>query len=358
MKVLGIESSCDETGVALIDSEKGLLSDAVHTQIDMHRAYGGVVPELASRDHIRRALVLIDDVLSRAGVKKEEIDAVAVTEGPGLAGALLVGSSVAHAIGYALGIPVVGVHHLEGHLLSACLADPAPKFPFIALLVSGGHTQFMRVNAFGSYELLGETLDDAAGEAFDKTAQLLGEGYPGGPAVSRLAETGTPGAIELPRPMLHSTSLDMSFSGLKTAVLTAVNDAKDPTDPQFRSDLALAFTEAVAEVLTTKAVKAIKTTGIKQLVVAGGVSANKTLRASLIDACRKRGARVFFPPQRLCTDNGAMIAVAGMMRLQRMTEEELQNARKRWSFSAKPRWTLSQAANPDAVNPRQRFRNH
>lgn len=358
MKVLGIESSCDETGVALIDSEKGLLADAVYTQIDMHRAYGGVVPELASRDHIRRALVLIDDVLSRANVQKEDIDAVAVTEGPGLAGALLVGSSVAHAIGYALGIPVIGVHHLEGHLLSACLADPAPQFPFIALLVSGGHTQFMRVNAFGSYELLGETLDDAAGEAFDKTAQLLGEGYPGGPAVSRLAESGTPGAIELPRPMLHSPSLDMSFSGLKTAVLTAVNDAKDPTDPQFRSDLALAFTEAVAEVLTTKAVKAIKTTGIKQLVVAGGVSANKTLRASLIEACRKRGAHVFFPLQRLCTDNGAMIAVAGMMRLQRMSEEELQNACKRWSFSAKPRWTLSQAANPDAVNPRQRFRNH
>ena len=358
MKVLGIESSCDETGVALIDSEKGLLADAVYTQIDMHRAYGGVVPELASRDHIRRALVLIDDVLSRANVQKEDIDAVAVTEGPGLAGALLVGSSVAHAIGYALGIPVVGVHHLEGHLLSACLADPAPQFPFIALLVSGGHTQFMRVNAFGSYELLGETLDDAAGEAFDKTAQLLGEGYPGGPAVSRLAESGMPGAIELPRPMLHSPSLDMSFSGLKTAVLTAVNDAKDPSDPQFRSDLALAFTEAVAEVLTTKAVKAIRTTGIKQLVVAGGVSANKTLRASLIEACRKRGAHVFVPPQRLCTDNGAMIAVAGMMRLQRMSEEELQNACKRWSFSAKPRWTLSQAANPDAVNPRQRFRNH
>lgn len=358
MKVLGIESSCDETGVALIDSEKGLLADAVYTQIDMHRAYGGVVPELASRDHIRRALVLIDDVLSRANVQKEDIDAVAVTEGPGLAGALLVGSSVAHAIGYALGIPVVGVHHLEGHLLSACLADPAPQFPFIALLVSGGHTQFMRVNAFGSYELLGETLDDAAGEAFDKTAQLLGEGYPGGPAVSRLAESGMPGAIELPRPMLHSPSLDMSFSGLKTAVLTAVNDAKDPSDPQFRSDLALAFTEAVAEVLTTKAVKAIKTTGIKQLVVAGGVSANKTLRASLIEACRKRGGHVFFPPQRLCTDNGAMIAVAGMMRLQRMSEEELQNACKRWSFSAKPRWTLSQAANPDAVNPKQRFRNH
>lgn len=358
MKVLGIESSCDETGVALIDSEKGLLADAVHTQIDMHRAYGGVVPELASRDHIRRALVLIDDVLTKAGVRKEELNAIAVTEGPGLAGALLVGSSVAHAIGYALGLPVVGVHHLEGHLLSACLADPAPQFPFLALLVSGGHTQFMRVNAFGSYELLGETLDDAAGEAFDKTAQLLGEGYPGGPAVSRLADTGRPGAIELPRPMLHSPTLDMSFSGLKTAVLTAVHNAEDPADPQFRSDLALAFTEAVTDVLTTKAVKAIKMTGIKQLVVGGGVSANKTLRAGLIADCRKRGARVFFPPQRLCTDNGAMIAVAGMMRLEHMTPEERSAAAKRWSFAAKPRWTLSEAARPDEVNPRQRLRNH
>ena len=236
MYVLGIESTCDETAAAIVEDGRKVISNVISTSVKEQALYGGVVPELASRDHIRRALVLIDDVLSRAGVKKEEIDAVAVTEGPGLAGALLVGSSVAHAIGHALGIPVVGVHHLEGHLLSACLADPAPKFPFIALLVSGGHTQFMRVNAFGSYELLGETLDDAAGEAFDKTAQLLGEGYPGGPAVSRLAETGTPGAIELPRPMLHSPSLDMSFSGLKTAVLTAVNDAKDPTDPQFRSD--------------------------------------------------------------------------------------------------------------------------
>ena len=228
MIVLGIESSCDETAAALVNEKREILAETVLSQ-EEHKIYGGVVPELASRDHIRRALVLIDDVLSRANVQKEDIDAVAVTEGPGLAGALLVGSSVAHAIGYALGIPVVGVHHLEGHLLSACLADPAPQFPFIALLVSGGHTQFMRVNAFGSYELLGETLDDAAGEAFDKTAQLLGEGYPGGPAVSRLAESGMPGAIELPRPMLHSPSLDMSFSGLKTAVLTAVNDAKDPS---------------------------------------------------------------------------------------------------------------------------------
>ncbi len=291
MKVLGIESSCDETGVALIDSEKGLLAHAIHTQIDMHRAYGGVVPELASRDHIRRVLVLADQVLEKAQVGKSDIDAIAVTEGPGLAGALLVGASVAHAIGYALNIPVVGVHHLEGHLLSARLANPAPEFPFIALLVSGGHTQFMRVEAFGKYELLGETLDDAAGEAFDKTAQLLGECYPGGPAVSCLADEGVPGAIELPRPMLHSPTLDMSFSGLKTAVLTAVRGAADPTDHQFRCNLARGFVDAVVDVLVAKTIKAIKMTGIKRVVVAGGVSANKQLRSGLIAACRRRQAR-------------------------------------------------------------------
>ena len=298
MKVLGIESSCDETGVALIDSDKGLLAHAIHTQIDMHRAYGGVVPELASRDHIRRVLVLADQVLEKAGVDKKSIDAVAVTEGPGLAGALLVGASVAHAIGYALDIPVIGVHHLEGHLLSARLADPAPEFPFIALLVSGGHTQFMKVEAFGKYELLGETLDDAAGEAFDKTAQLLGECYPGGPAVSRLAEEGVPGAVELPRPMMHSPNLDMSFSGLKTAVLTAVNNAPDKADHAFRCNLARGFVDAVVDVLVAKTIKAIKTTGIKRVVVAGGVSANKQLRAALIEACRRRRAEVFFPPRR------------------------------------------------------------
>lgn len=358
MKVLGIESSCDETGVALIDSDKGLLAHAIHTQIDMHRAYGGVVPELASRDHIRRVLVLADQVLEKAGVDKKSIDAVAVTEGPGLAGALLVGASVAHAIGYALDIPVIGVHHLEGHLLSARLADPAPEFPFIALLVSGGHTQFMKVEAFGKYELLGETLDDAAGEAFDKTAQLLGECYPGGPAVSRLAEEGVPGAVELPRPMMHSPNLDMSFSGLKTAVLTAVNNAPDKADHAFRCNLARGFVDAVVDVLVAKTIKAIKTTGIKRVVVAGGVSANKQLRAALIEACRRRRAEVFFPPMSLCTDNGAMIAVAGMTRLMQMSDEELQAAKKRWSFSAKPRWTLSQAAAPDAVDPRQAHRNH
>lgn len=347
MKVLGIESSCDETGVALIDSEKGLLAHAIHTQIDMHRAYGGVVPELASRDHIRRTIALTDQVLEEAGVKKDSLDAIAVTEGPGLAGALLVGISVAHAIGYALRIPVIGVHHLEGHLLSARLADPKPEFPFIALLVSGGHTQFMRVNAFGDYQLLGETLDDAAGEAFDKTAQLLGECYPGGPAVSRLADEGTPDAIELPRPMLHSPSLDMSFSGLKTAVLTAVMNASDPKDPTFRRNLARGFTDAVTDVLVTKAMKAVKMTGIKRLVVAGGVSANKQLRAGLLEASRKRGVRVFFPPISLCTDNGAMIAVAGLSRLESMNETQRQSAALRYSFSAKPRWPLSQAADPD-----------
>ena len=358
MKVLGIESSCDETGVALIDSEKGLLAHAIHTQIDMHRAYGGVVPELASRDHIRRVLVLADQVLEKAQVGKSDIDAIAVTEGPGLAGALLVGASVAHAIGYALNIPVVGVHHLEGHLLSARLADPAPEFPFIALLVSGGHTQFMRVEAFGKYELLGETLHDAAGVAFDKTAQLLGECYPGGPAVSRLADEGVPGAIDLPRPMLHSPTLDMSFSGLKTAVLTAVRGAADPTEHQFRCNLARGFVDAVVDVLVAKTIKAIKMTGIKRVVVAGGVSANKQLRSGLIAACRRRQARVYFPPMALCTDNGAMIAVAGMTRLMGMSPEELDHAKKRWNFSVKPRWTLSQAARPDEVDPRQAHRNH
>ena len=347
MKVLGIESSCDETGIALIDSEKGLLAHAIHTQIDMHRAYGGVVPELASRDHIRRVIVLADQVLAEAGVKKTEIDAVAVTEGPGLAGALLVGTSVAHALGYALGIPVIGVHHLEGHLLSARLAEPKPEFPFIALLVSGGHTQFMKVSAFGQYELLGETLDDAAGEAFDKTAQLLGECYPGGPAVSRLADEGTPGAIELPRPMLHSKNLDMSFSGLKTAVLTQVHNAPDPKDETFRRNLARGFVDAVVDVLVTKATKAMKTTGINRLVVAGGVSANKQLRNGLIAACKKRRARAYFPPMHLCTDNGAMIAVAGMTRLMNMTDEQREQAARRLGFAAKPRWTLTQAANPD-----------
>ena len=347
MLILGIESSCDETGTALIDSEKGLLAHRIHTQIDMHRAYGGVVPELASRDHIRRVLALTDEVLEEAGKTRSDLGAIAVTEGPGLAGALLVGISVAHAIGYALGIPVIGVHHLEGHLLASLLADPAPRFPFVALLVSGGHTQFMRVQKFGSYELLGETLDDAAGEAFDKTAQLLGMCYPGGPGVSALAEKGVSGAIELPRPMMHSPDLNMSFSGLKTAVLNAVTKAPNPEDPQFRANVARAFVDAVTDVLAAKAVRALKKTRLNSLVVAGGVSANKQLRARLTQEVEKRHGKIFFPPLSLCTDNGAMIAIAGLKRLQAMTPEELDACRKRWSFSAKPRWTLTEAAHPD-----------
>ena len=331
MLILGIESSCDETGTALIDSEKGLLAHRIHTQIDMHRAYGGVVPELASRDHIRRVLALTDEVLEEAGKTRADLGAIAVTEGPGLAGALLVGISVAHAIGYALGIPVIGVHHLEGHLLASLLADPAPRFPFVALLVSGGHTQFMRVQKFGSYELLGETLDDAAGEAFDKTAQLLGMCYPGGPGVSALAEKGVSGAIELPRPMMHSPDLNMSFSGLKTAVLNAVTKAPNPEDPQFRANVARAFVDAVTDVLAAKAVRALKKTRLNSLVVAGGVSANKQLRARLTQEVEKRHGKIFFPPLSLCTDNGAMIAIAGLKRLQAMTPEELDACRKRWS---------------------------
>lgn len=358
MLVLGIESSCDETGVALVDSEKGVLAHAIHTQIDMHRAYGGVVPELASRDHIRRVIALTDQVLEKAQCSRKDLDAIAVTEGPGLAGALIVGTSVAHAIGYALNIPVIGIHHLEGHLLSARIEPPIPPFPFIALLVSGGHTQFMRVDGFGEYTLLGETLDDAAGEAFDKTAQLLGECYPGGPAVSRLANDGRPGAIDLPRPMLHSPSLDMSFSGLKTAVLTAVHQAENPSDQQFRCDLARAFVDSVVDVLVAKTIKALKQTGLKHVVVAGGVSANTQLRERLISECGKRRAKVYFPPMALCTDNGAMIAVAGMERLKGLNDEERATLLKRLSFSAKPRWTLSMASTPDAVNPKQAHRNH
>ena len=341
MLVLGIESSCDETGVALISDTEGLLADALHTQIDMHRAYGGVVPELASRDHIRRAVALADVVLEKAGRKRSDIDAVAVTEGPGLAGALLVGTSVGHAIGWALDVPVIGINHMEGHLLAARLADPKPEFPFLALLVSGGHTQFMKVEAFGKYELLGETLDDAAGEAFDKTAQLLGLPYPGGPAVSALAEKGTPGAVELSRPMIHSPNLDMSFSGLKTSVLTAVTKAEAPNDETFRADLARGFVDAVTDVLSQKLIRAMRMTKMTEVVVAGGVSANKQLRAALTDVVRRRRGRIYFPPMRLCTDNGAMIAAAGLARLQSMTPEEIEACRRSTSFGVKPRWSLA-----------------
>ena len=319
------------------NTDKGLIADALHTQIEMHRLYGGVVPELASRDHIRRIIPLLNEVMKKAGKTPQDLDAVAVTEGPGLAGALLVGNSVAYGIGLALDIPVVGIHHLEGHLLSSLLADDKPSFPFIALLVSGGHTQIMEVRALGDYELLGETLDDAAGEAFDKTAQALGYSYPGGPAVSALAEKGTPGAIELPRPLIHAPNLDFSFSGLKTAVMNTVRKEPKPLSQEFKNNLARAFVDSVTDVLVTKCLKALKKTGNKSLVAAGGVSANKQLRTRLTEACRRRGVKVFFPPQALCTDNGAMIAAAAGAHLAEI--KDLKN-KKPDGFSIKPRWSL------------------
>ena len=341
MLILGIETSCDETGLALLDSAAGLLAHALHSQVDMHMAYGGVVPELASRDHIRRVLPLLDSVLADAGRTLADVDAIAVTTGPGLAGALLVGASIAHALGYALGKPVLDVHHLEGHLLSPLLAQPVPPFPFVALLVSGGHTQLLAVRGWGQYELLGETLDDAAGEAFDKTAQLLGLGYPGGPAVSRAADFGTPDAIRLPRPMLHSNDLAFSFSGLKTAVLTAVKrEGGSNVCEQARADIARGFVDAIVDVLAAKALRALEQTGLDTLVVAGGVGANRQLRERLEQETAARGATVYFPPPNLCTDNGAMIALAGLAKLRRSDPASLARS---MSFSVRPRWPLSEA---------------
>lgn len=340
MLVLGIESSCDETGLALYDTERGLLAHALHSQIAMHREYGGVVPELASRDHIRRALPLLEDVLERSGAARADIDAIAFTQGPGLAGALLVGASIANALAMAWDKPTIGIHHLEGHLLSPLLVDEPPPFPFVALLVSGGHTQLMRVTDVGLYETLGETLDDAAGEAFDKTAKLLGLGYPGGPEVSRLAEYGTPGAVTLPRPMLHSGDLDFSFSGLKTAVLTQTKQLGANVCEQAKADLARGFVDAAVEVLVAKSLAALKKTRLKRLVVAGGVGANRQLREALSAAAKKRGYDVHYPDLSLCTDNGAMIALAGALRLQRWPEQ----ATKDYAFTVKPRWDLSSLA--------------
>jgi N6-L-threonylcarbamoyladenine synthase len=331
VRVLGIETSCDETGIAVFDSQSWSVVHAVHSQVDLHRDYGGVVPELASRDHIRRVLPLIEDVLARANLAREDIDAIAVTAGPGLIGALLVGCSIGSALGYALGKPVIGVHHLEGHLLSPLLARPGPQFPFVALLVSGGHTLLLHVERIGSYRLLGETLDDAAGEAFDKAAQLLGLGYPGGPALSRLALFGTPGSVQLPRPMMHSGDLDFSFSGLKTAVLTAVRRATNLCD-QVRADIALAFVDAAVDVLTAKSLKAVQQCGCARLVVSGGVSANSQLRARLTVELARVGAEVHFPPPELCTDNGAMIALAGWANLER--------GAKPGAIVVRPRWPL------------------
>jgi N6-L-threonylcarbamoyladenine synthase len=334
MLILGIETSCDETGLALYDAEANrLLAHEVHSQIAMHEAYGGVVPELASRDHIRRLVPLSREVLARAGRKIGDVGAIAYTEGPGLAGALLAGAAFARSLAQALGVPAVGIHHLEGHLLSPLLSVRAPRFPFVALLVSGGHTQLMRVQAVGRYELLGETQDDAAGEAFDKTAQLLGLGYPGGPALSRLAESGNPKRYRLPRPMIGSGDLEFSFSGLKTAVLTMVKNEPEAS----HADLARAFVDAVVDVLVAKCTFAMEQTGLTQLVVAGGVGANKQLRAALDAAAAKRGFDVFYPEPELCTDNGAMIAFAAALRLR----AGMGPPPGGHAFSVRPRWDLA-----------------
>ena len=342
MNVLGFESSCDETGVALVQAGANglprLLAQALHTQMDMHAAFGGVVPELASRDHVQRVLPLTRQVLAEAGCGLQDVDLVAYTRGPGLAGALLVGAGVAVALGAALGRPTLGIHHLEGHLLSPFLADDPPAFPFVALLVSGGHTQLMHVADVGQYTLLGETIDDAAGEAFDKSAKLLGLGYPGGPALARLADFGNPSAYALPRPLLHSGNLDFSFAGLKTAVMTQHRKLGSNVCDQARADLAASTQAAIVDVLVAKSLKALKQTGFSRLVVAGGVGANLQLREKLNAGAAKIGARVHYPPLALCTDNGAMIALAAALRLQ----HGLAVLQTDGAFDVRPRWALSE----------------
>ncbi|HNO75446.1 MAG TPA: tRNA (adenosine(37)-N6)-threonylcarbamoyltransferase complex transferase subunit TsaD [Nitrosomonas mobilis] len=336
MIVLGLETSCDETGVALYHVEHGLLGHVLHSQISLHSEYGGVVPELASRDHIRRVLPLIKTLLGQTQISLKAISAIAYTQGPGLAGALLTGASIGASLAYALGIPALAVHHLEGHLLSPLLSRPAPTFPFVALLVSGGHTQLMLVEGVGRYQLLGETVDDAAGEAFDKTAKLLGLGYPGGQRLEEIARTGQPGKFRLPRPMLHSGDLNFSFSGLKTAVALLIEQHKE--DSESYADIALAFEEAVTDVLVTKSAAALTMTGLQRLVVAGGVGANARLRQKLLQRIQADGTMVFFPELVFCTDNGAMIALAGALRLQYAQSLPKCNG----SFSVKARWPLDE----------------
>jgi len=341
MMVLGIETSCDETGVALVlapaEGAPTLLAQALHSQVDMHAAYGGVVPELASRDHIRRVLPLAAAVFREAGVALERVDVVAYTRGPGLAGALLVGAGVACALASALDRPVLGVHHLEGHLLSPFLSADPPQFPFVVLLVSGGHTQLMRVDDVGRYTLLGETIDDAAGEAFDKTAKMIGLPYPGGPALARLAAFGDAAAFALPRPLLHSANLDFSFSGLKTAVATQLRKRGSNVCEQDKADLAASTQAAIVDVLVHKSVAALRQQGLHRLVVAGGVGANQHLRERLDSQCAREGARVHYPELALCTDNGAMIALAAAMRLQRGRAQ----TRRDYAFDVLPRWPLT-----------------
>lgn len=331
MRVLGIETSCDETGIAIIDDQQGILSHQLYSQVKLHADYGGVVPELASRDHVRKIIPLIKKALEEANCTKEDIDAVAYTQGPGLVGALLVGSSVGRSLAYAWGVPALGVHHMEGHLLAPMLDEPVPEFPFVALLVSGGHSMMVRVDGIGKYKVLGESVDDAAGEAFDKTAKLLGLDYPGGPHLAKLAEKGEPGHYQFPRPMTDRPGLDFSFSGLKTFAANTIRSADD--SEQTKANIAFAFQEAVVDTLAIKCKRALKQTGLKRLVIAGGVSANKHLRAQLESTMQSLNGQVFYPRLEYCTDNGAMIAYAGLQRLKAGQQDDL-------SAKAKPRWSL------------------
>lgn len=333
MRVLGIETSCDETGVAIYDSKEGLVAHNLHSQVLLHANYGGVVPELASRDHVRKIIPLIQETISQANVTRKEIQGIAYTAGPGLVGALLVGATVGRSIGLAWNIPAVGVHHMEGHLLAVMLEEDAPAFPFVALLVSGGHTQLVKVSCFGDYEILGESLDDAVGEAFDKTAKLLGLGYPGGAALATLAGRGDPTRFHFPRPMIDRPGLDFSFSGLKTFAVNTVE--KFGLVDQTRADIARAFEEAVVETLVIKCRRALRLTGLKRLVVAGGVGANLALRGALVALVEKEGGQVYFPRQEFCTDNGAMIAYVGCQRLMRGEKNDL-------AIKVFPRWDLSE----------------
>lgn len=332
MRILGIETSCDETGVAIYDSERGLLAHALHSQVKLHAQYGGVVPELASRDHIRYIVPLIEQVLQQANATAASITGIAYTQGPGLVGALLVGATFAKALAFAWQIPALGVHHMEGHLLAPFLEDKQPSFPFLALLVSGGHTQLIQVNDIGSYVILGESLDDAAGEAFDKTAKILGLQYPGGPLLAKLAEQGTPGKYNFPRPMMDRPGLDFSFSGLKTHALNAIQQTE--LTEQNKADLAWAFEDAIVDTLIKKTARAIKQTGLNEIVIAGGVGANKSLRARMSAFATENNLQVYYPQLEFCTDNGAMIAYAGYQRFKRG------DADANWEISVMPRWPL------------------